>query len=104
MTNLSSESVIAWMGMKAGDANLDLIVLAVEAYIDSLPVVADSGGVWSAQVKMAGVMLAGRYHRRRNSPAGVEAITDGGVAYVARYDSDIARLLQLDGFQKPRVG
>jgi len=49
-------------------------------------------------------MLAARMYRRRNSPSGVEAITDAGTSFVARYDSDISRLLRLDGFAQPRIG
>ena len=46
-------------------------------------------------------MLAARLYRRRNSPNGLETITADGVAYVARYDSDIAAMLATD---YPTVG
>ena len=46
-------------------------------------------------------MLTARLHRRRNSAAGIEAMTELGATYVSRYDNDIARLLRIDSFQTP---
>lgn len=51
----------------------------------------------------AGVMLAARLYRRRNSPAGVESFGDS-VVYTARWDADVDRLLHTAGYALPRVG
>jgi hypothetical protein len=60
--------------------------------------------VWPAYVVRGANMLAARLVRRRNSPSGVEAMTDQGAAYVSRNDPDIAQLLQLGTYAKPSVG
>lgn len=69
---------------------------------------ADDAGVWPAEwpadIVRGAVMLAARLVRRRNSPSGVEAMTDQGAAYVSRNDPDIAQLLQLGPYAKPSVG
>lgn len=51
--------------------------------------------------KLGAVMLTARVYRRRNSPNGIESLTEMGTSYVSRYDSDIARLLGIDAFRKP---
>lgn len=53
---------------------------------------------------LAATMLAARLYRRRNSPEGVQAMTDAGAWYVARTDPDIARLLRIDQYLAPQVG
>ena len=53
---------------------------------------------------LAATMLAARLYRRRNSPEGVQAMTDAGAWYVARTDPDIARLLRIDQYLTPQVG
>ena len=53
---------------------------------------------------LAATMLAARLYRRRNSPEGVQSITDAGAYYVARTDPDIARLLRIDQYLTPQVG
>lgn len=59
---------------------------------------------WPDNITEGAIMLAARLHRRRNSPAGVEAFTDMGVAYVSRRDPDVAMLLGLAEWTPPRVG
>lgn len=51
----------------------------------------------------AGVMLAARIYRRRNSPAGVESFGELGPVYVSRYDPDLAMLLGLGTYRRPEV-
>jgi hypothetical protein len=48
-------------------------------------------------------MLAARMFRRRNTPSGVEAMTDQ-VVYVPRRDSDVDQLLRVGSYQLPAVG
>lgn len=93
------------------DAILDLIVASVLSYVDELPdirrVVIDEltgATAWADSTVAGALLLAGRLYRRRNSPAGVEAMTDTGVAYVARTDPDVARLLRIENNAPPRVG
>jgi hypothetical protein len=47
------------------------------------------------------IKLAARLYRRRNTPGGVEAFGDAGLAYVSRADPEVSTLLRL---RTPRVG
>lgn len=60
--------------------------------------------LWPADIDLGAAMLAARLHRRRNSPAGVEAFNDMGAVYVSRRDPDIAMLLGLGDWIRPKVG
>lgn len=101
---ITAEQVTEWSREPAGN-NLNMIVTAVNAFVSGLPVVQHvEGEAWPAEVTLGAVMLAARLARRRNSPNGLESATDLNVTYVARHDSDISRLLQLDGHQAPAVG
>jgi hypothetical protein len=55
------------------------------------------------EVLTAGIMLAGKIYRRRNSPGGMETSFDQVVNYVARYDPEIERALHQGRSRKPRV-
>jgi hypothetical protein len=101
------DALKVWVGITRADddAELDVIVTAVTSWIESLADVPRTADLlWAQQTHLAALMMGSRLYRRRNSPNGVEAFTGDGVTYVARYDPDIARLLRLDGFTKPKVG
>lgn len=92
-----------WMKLQDGDNQaLVLVSSATHSFVSSLPIAADDSK--GDDVLLGAVMLASRLFRRRNSPGGVEAMTEAGATYVARTDSDVSRLLQLDVFQPPRIG
>ena len=55
-------------------------------------------------LKLGTTMLAARVYRRRNSPAGVEALGEMGPVYVSRRDPDLSMLLGLDQWAIPKVG
>jgi len=103
---LTNTDVLAWTGIK--NPNLDtlaLVVSAVNFYVDGLPSIdRETDGTWAPTTKFAAVVLASRWLARKTSANGVSATTDGGAIYVTKYDSDIARALHIDGFQKPMVG
>lgn len=103
-----------WLGIKesawiAGQPDFDaaqLVVPAVAAWVNRLPLLrtvpgAEGAEEWAPDVVLGATMLAARLIRRRNSPAGVEAFTADGAAYVSRHDPDIARFLRL---RVPQVG
>lgn len=119
MTVITVDAVRQWLGLPASEPALEDAVAATNAFVgrltlplqpvlaDGIPVLDDDGVqiMEPADDTVLGAkMLAARLFRRRNSPSGVEAITDAGTSFVARYDSDISRLLQLDGFAGPRIG
>lgn len=93
-----------------GTGDDDLIgaaVAATNAFVQSLPgsYVQVWPTVWGDDVTYGATLLAGRLFRRRNSPAGVESFSDlGGAVYVQRNDPDIALLLHIGAYTRPRVG
>lgn len=103
---ITTADVISYLKITQNTESLDLIVPAVNHFVESLPS-KDMDPIftsdWAATTKLAAIMLAARWYRRQNSPGGLTA-TDQGVTYVSRYDSDIARMLHIDGFEKPDVG
>lgn len=91
----------AWAKLPGGvDNAMRACAAAVRALVAALPVT-QGRPTWREDTALGAVMLTARLHRRRNSPAGVEALTEMGATYVSRYDSDIARLLRIDAFAGP---
>lgn len=90
------------------DAYLGTVVTAVNRYVPTLSYPASVAPVdpeeWPDDVVLGATMLGARLGRRRNSPSGVEPLGTAGVAYVARTDPDIAMLLRVGPFAKPKVG
>lgn len=90
-----------WLKLPSGapDDAMTACATAVVALINRLGHIETDA--WGDDVELGAVMLTARLHRRRNSASGVEAMTELGATYVARYDSDIARLLRIDSFTGP---
>lgn len=102
---ITPQDVADWLKLGAPDAVVNQSTAAVVAFVDELPTAPrDTDGAWTAQTNLAATMLAARLVRRRNSPSGVEALTESGASYVSRYDPDVARMLRLDAFVPPQVG
>lgn len=104
---ITTQDVINWSDLKTvltDDKHLVLIVPAVNSYVSSLPNIdLLEDGSWAETTRMGAVMLAARWYRRKNSPGGIESAGDT-TTYIARYDSDISRLLNIDTFIKPVIG
>lgn len=105
---IAAQEVINWMGVDLPygdeDTHLSLVIPAVNAHVEGLPSIdRNPDGTWQATTQLGAVMLAARMYRRKNSPGGIEAVGEV-TTYVSRYDSDIARLLNIDSFKKPMVG
>lgn len=115
MRSVEPRAVIDYLGLSDDfeDPGLEIVCQAVSAYVDGLPsierVAIDQGPhgparvQWAETTYLGALMLAARLYRRRNSPAGVEAVGDS-MTYVTRYDSDISRLLRIDQFNRPVIG
>jgi len=114
---ITAQQVSDWLGgvgtpAATDDPNLKQCVAATNALVAGLPTIAtvpdpddpDAPPGWADQTITGAIMLAARLVRRRNSPAGVEALLDSGPAYVSRYDSDISRMLRLDRWTPPQIG
>ena len=95
--------VARWSGLRATSAADPALVLAAEAvvaYVEGLPILsdrADTSAAWPASVRLGAVMLTARTWRRKDTPTGVASVGDGSIAYVARFDPDMSRMLGLDG-------
>lgn len=91
----------AWAKLPGGvDDAMRACAAAVHALVAALPIT-QGHPTWREDTALGAVMLTARLHRRRNSPAGIESLTEMGATYVSRYDSDIARLLRIDAFVGP---
>lgn len=97
----------------ADDVQIDACVDAVDDLVRDLPTAARSAvatveaaeaAEWRPRTVLGATMLAARLHRRRNSPDGVAALLEAGVAYVQRNDPDVGQLLELGSHQRPMVG
>lgn len=80
---------------------LEDVVSAVNALVKSYKGDRDE---WPDYWRQGAKMLAQRVYRRRDSPAGVEAMGELGPVYVSRNDPDLAQLLELGRYAKPVVG
>lgn len=110
---INKKQIADYLDLKSGedDPYLPPIVDAVNALIVRLPDINlivdptdDTKMIWAADTVLGATMLGARLHTRRNSPNGIEALNESGATYVSRYDSDIARLLRIDGHELPKVG
>lgn len=97
-----------------GDAaRLERIVEAVNEFVRDLPIAgkarrdtqaeADAAG-WPSRIVEGGVLLAGRFYRRRDTAGGVAVLGDEGPVWVQRNDPDVSLLLQLGPNARPAVG
>lgn len=91
------------------DAFITSIVAAVNTRVLSWPVSAEAEDAvdWTvpevAHIVTGANMLAARLVRRRNSPDGVAAFGELGPLYVQRSDPDVALLLKLGQYKKPKA-
>jgi hypothetical protein len=100
---ITNADVAGWLKLvEVDDAILTPVVAATNAWVAALPVLvgADPDADWPADVWQGAVMLAARWYRRRNTPAGVESYADN-VVYLPRRDADVSALLHL---ARPAVG
>lgn len=84
------------------NAALSAATEAVNFYVDGLPNIDRlENGDWAPSTTYAALILAGRYYMRQNSVTGITAYGEDQNVFVTKYDADVARLLRIDGFQKP---
>ena len=101
---ITAQSVAEWLDAPFADKHMETVTEAVNAYVEALPSIErEEGGAWAKTTILGATMLAARLYKRRNSPNGIEAFGEIGNTYVSRYDSDIARMLHLESFRKPRA-
>lgn len=111
---LAPADVKAWLRLDAVDELDDPLVARccalTESYVERCrpewidDTVDPATYVPDAQTYQGAVMYAAREYRRRNSPSGLESFGDGGMSFVAKYDSDIERALHTGSWALPGVG
>ena len=99
---LTPADVVGYLDLDADPDDLTPVVDAVTALIVGYH--GDPTDEWPADLRLGAIMLAARMYRRRNSPAGVEALGELGPVYVSRNDPDLAQLLKLGRYATPKVG
>ena len=101
----SASAVAEWLKLTGADAGAD-----VEPYVAAANALVtrwctpDPDGEWGPDVHLGARMLAGRLYRRRNNPAGLAEFAAEGPVFVQRNDPDIAMLLRIGAYTRPRVG
>lgn len=106
---ITASDVASFLKLPPGESEsepLQLATAAAVALVESYhgPIDNSSQPAGAANMKLGTIMLAARVYRRRNSPAGVEALGELGPVYVSRNDPDLAQLLKIGRYQVPRVG
>jgi hypothetical protein len=101
---ITVDDVRPWLKIDAGvdDVILEQVVAATNAWVATVPYIAnaDPAEPWPDDAVHGACMLASRWYRRRNTPAGIEAFTDN-VVYLPRRDGDVDYLLHLT---RPALG
>lgn len=101
---LTEQDVINWMGLTQDVEALASIVPAVNRLVEDLANIdREEDGTWSGTTRLGATLLAARLYKRKDTASGMTGGVDGAL-YVARFDSDIDRLLHLGAFRKPIIG
>ena len=99
---ITLQDVAEHLGTSRPDTNLKTVIDAAVAMVEGwkgTPI-----EEWPDSWRLGTIMLIARFDRRRNSPAGVDTVTEMGPVYVQRRDPDVAQLLELGSFARPVVG
>lgn len=96
---ITPEQVSTHLKLTGPDEHVKVIVNSVNAMVTEW-----HGNKWPGGVELGAIMLAARLHRRRNSAAGVETLSEMGASYVSRYDVDLDRQLRINAYTPPVVG
>lgn len=92
----TADAVAAHLKLSTADAACTSAAAAANAFCAGHDDLVDADGNPTESAKLGATMLAARLVRRRNSPAGIEAVTQDAAVYVARTDPDVMMLLRLD--------
>lgn len=101
----TKDKVATYLGLGTRDVEgLEAVVTAVNGLVSDWLGYHEPAAEVKPQHAHGATMLAARVFRRRNSPAGVEALGDLGPVYVSRNDPDLAMMLGLANYRRPVVG
>ncbi|MFW9180586.1 hypothetical protein ACOI9H_01700 [Corynebacterium striatum] len=90
------------LGTTRPDESLPATIHAVVELVESWK--GQSIAQWPDRWRLGTMMLIARVDRRRQSPSGVDTVTDMGPVYIARKDPEVAQLLEIGSYRKPQVG
>lgn len=99
---IDTDDVLATLGLS--EAHADEVAPVAEAVAALMVRYKGEHDTWPAHWVHGARMLAARVYRRRDSPAGVEAMGELGPVYVQRNDPDLAQLLEIGRYAPPQVG
>lgn len=99
---ITLQDVATHLGTSRPDTNLQAVIDAAVAMVEGWKGVELAD--WPDSWRLGTIMLIARFDRRRNSPAGVDTITEMGPVYVSRRDPDVAQLLEIGTWARPVVG
>lgn len=99
---ITIQDVAKHLGTSRPDTNLTSTIDAAVAMVEEwkgAPI-----DEWPDSWRLGTIMLIARFDRRRNSPSGVDTVTEMGPVYVSRRDPDVAQLLEIGTWSRPVVG
>lgn len=99
---ITLQDVADHLGTSRPDMNLKAVIDAAVAMVEEWK--GKTIDEWPDSWRLGTIMLIARFDRRRNSPAGVDTITEMGPVYVSRRDPDVAQLLEIGTWHRPVVG
>lgn len=99
---ITLQDVADHLGTSRPDTNLREVIKAAVAMVEGWK--GQPLSDWPDNWRLGTIMLIARFDRRRNSPAGVDTITEMGPVYVSRRDPDVAQLLEIGTWSRPVVG
>lgn len=100
--DITLQDVAKHLGTPRPDTNLTETIKAAVAMVEGWKGAPISE--WPESWRLGTIMLIARFDRRRNSPSGVDTVTEMGPVYVSRRDPDVAQLLELGTWHRPVVG
>ena len=101
-SEITLQDVAKHLGTPRPDTNLTETIKAAVTMVEGwkgVPI-----AEWPESWRLGTIMLIARFDRRRNSPSGVDTVTEMGPVYVSRRDPDVAQLLELGTWHRPVVG
>lgn len=101
-SEITMQDVADHLGTSRPEPDVKGLIASTVALIESWKGV--SLAEWPDHWRQGAIMLIARFDRRRNSPSGVDTITEMGPVYVSRRDPDVAQLLEIGTFARPVVG
>jgi len=91
----TTAELAAWIKIpgELDEAKETTLQLCIDAAVDDMEDRCDLPNAWNAKVRLACVMHAARYYKRKDSPEGVAGFGEFGPVRVSSFDPDVERIL-----------